>query len=574
MSNSEFGQAAGGSKRDSFGAIPWGNPIIKDKGVCDPHIHVFAGIAYLYAGVDHSWESTTYVMKEWQIWSSPDLVEWSHRYTFRPETTYMGVSSACWATDVAVRNGRYFWYFSNGASDIGVAESESPVGPFRDSLGSPLISAHDAPDIKVYDPDIFVDDDSAATPYIFFGGCGYRVARLAQCMTELAEDPRVVVVHHAPPFGDKVGVFKRRGTYYLQWGAHYATAESVYGPYEYRGRFTDGHAKAFVWRNQWMLAKVEKDTQFYRSTSINYLMFHDDGTIPYLRNDSVGVGRYDAGRPRLFMAHYTSASDADRVRESNDSGFEVAGLPDGGWLHFPRLSRVPEQPVLHLRYRHSGDSNVECEVNGRSVLLTPTREYVTISWPLAERPRDLRFRLLGPQAPLVSLAWFSFDPAASNPKEVGKNFDFATSAQGWQAIGGTTLAWDPKGVIYGQILDRSATLRGPIFSIVDLDRYKQVRLRMRHTGEATKARLWWDVYGKLGLSEPKSDWNIVRSVEFALCREGESTHEYILDLGDHPCWAGDLKQLRLDPAVDSSEGTWSLEYLMIFRKSTCSFDGT
>jgi hypothetical protein len=191
---------------------------------------------------------------------------------------------------------------------------------------------------------------------------------------------------------------------------------------------------------------------------------------------------------------------------------------------------------------------------------------------MVARPRDLHFRLHGAQASLVSLAWFSFDPAAAYPEEVGKYFDFTTSVQGWQAISGTTLAWDPQGGVHGQILDQFAALRGPIFSIVDLDRYKQVRLRMRNTGKASRARLWWDVYGELGLSEPQSDWSFGRSVEFSLSREGDVAHEYILNLAEHPNWTGGLKQLRLDPAIDSGEGTWALEYLVILRDSTCSHD--
>ena len=90
-----------------------GNPMMAGLGVCDPHIHVFDGTAYLYATRDASPFSRGYRMEEWWIWSSTDLQRWRLRYRLSPAQTYMGRGfSDCWATDAARRGGRYFWYLA------------------------------------------------------------------------------------------------------------------------------------------------------------------------------------------------------------------------------------------------------------------------------------------------------------------------------------------------------------------------------------------------------------------------------------------------------------------------------
>ena len=51
-----------------------GNPIVANHSIADPHIHIFGGVAYMYAGRDLSATSTSFSMPDWHVWSSPDLV--------------------------------------------------------------------------------------------------------------------------------------------------------------------------------------------------------------------------------------------------------------------------------------------------------------------------------------------------------------------------------------------------------------------------------------------------------------------------------------------------------------------
>jgi hypothetical protein len=90
------------------------------------------------------------------------------------------------------RDGKFYWYVparkdSDNSMAIGVAVGDSPLGPFRDALGHPLIdntvANHSAFDI---DPTVLVDDDEQA--YIYWGSFSSpRAAKLKRNMIELDE---------------------------------------------------------------------------------------------------------------------------------------------------------------------------------------------------------------------------------------------------------------------------------------------------------------------------------------------------------------------------------------------------
>ena len=84
------------------------------KGVNDPHIHIFNNRAYLYASHDHSVDNEKFVMKDWWVWSSDDLLNWEHESTVKPEDIYIGKPmDGCWATDAVEKNGKYYWALSD-----------------------------------------------------------------------------------------------------------------------------------------------------------------------------------------------------------------------------------------------------------------------------------------------------------------------------------------------------------------------------------------------------------------------------------------------------------------------------
>ncbi len=181
------------------------NPIVKDIGMSDPHIRVFDDTIYLYCGHDSHPDDKTWVMKEWRIFSSTDLINWKQEGVISTKDNYMPDNSTdCWAGDAATRNGKYYFYFSDRKRSVGVMASDSPKGPFKDALGKPLVS-------PMHDPTVLINDDPQKTPYLIYGdkeGGGFHIARLNEDMISTAEDPRPIQIkgkewEEAPAWMDK-----------------------------------------------------------------------------------------------------------------------------------------------------------------------------------------------------------------------------------------------------------------------------------------------------------------------------------------------------------------------------------
>lgn len=297
-----------------------GNPILPGRGVCDPHVRVFGGTAYLYASHDRSPDGTGYAMDDWQVWKSADLATWTLACTVRPEQTYHRAPCAsCWAVDAHGRDGRHFFYFSRGPEEIGVLQGPTPEGPWHDPLGGPLV-ARGSVATEARDPGVLLDDDGEA--YLVFGTWDYFIARLAEDMVTLAEKPRrIEVIRPEGPYGkgrtdDKPYLHRRRGVYYLSWGCYYGMSASVYGPYECRGSVLfehtvdpalrrgvenltlDRHGSFFRWQGRWYFACNDfsgSGSPYFRDTCLASVHYLPNGDIGPVRLEKRGVLLPDPG---------------------------------------------------------------------------------------------------------------------------------------------------------------------------------------------------------------------------------------------------------------------------------------
>ena len=232
------------------------NPIVPDIGMSDPHVRVFDGQVYLYCGHDDHPDDRTWVMKEWRIFTTDDLIEWRQVGSISPAVigTMADDSSDCWACDVAERNGEFYFYYSDGKRGVGALVADNPAGPFSDPRGDYLVS-------PMHDPTVLVDDDAA---YLVYGDKAgdFCIARLGDDMISLAESPQPIAINgaeweQAPEWQDKNYLFKKDGLYYLSWGQDYAVSSSPYGPYTCVGAVGQGHSLDFFahgsffnWRGQ------------------------------------------------------------------------------------------------------------------------------------------------------------------------------------------------------------------------------------------------------------------------------------------------------------------------------------
>lgn len=341
------------------------NPIIPKKGICDPHIHIFGGKAYLYASSDRSIDNTTWTMDDWVIWSSEDLIHWEFESSFKPEDSYIGECDACWAVDAAEKNGKYYYYFSNKNIDTGVAVSENPGGPFRDALGKPLLPQDLTPSCQ-YDPTVFTDDDGIS--YIIWGlpdGDGYYIAKLNEDMISLAEEPKRILLDGGTARDDKNFVHKKNGKYYLSWASKYAVSESVYGPYTTMGnlRLSDDHGSFFSFKGQDFNAfTIFEPTKYFRSTGLCYVHYRKNGEMeadPLIAE--YGVGHYDANWNNLQAVWFMECENAEKT-ENIWGGFDVCNISEKTRLYYPNIENIAGKKRLYFEAASLNETDSVIEV--------------------------------------------------------------------------------------------------------------------------------------------------------------------------------------------------------------------
>lgn len=275
----------------------------------DPEIHFFDGRFWVYPTTSQAFEKQTY----FEAFSSLDLVNWTNEGRILDfDEVLWSTQFAAWAPSCAFKNGKYFFYFSAGdGAGIGVAVADKPSGPFRDGLGTPLVSGYPF-GAQAIDAHCFQDDDGQA--YLYFGG--HRkcvVARLTPTMRAFNRAFRDITPREE--YVEGPFMIKRRGLYYLMWSeggwgdasycAAYGIGESPYGPFEFGGPVlkndpsvatSAGHHSMLQLpgtEDEWVVCYHrrplgERDAN-HRVTCLERLRFRSDGTIEPVRLSFEGV---------------------------------------------------------------------------------------------------------------------------------------------------------------------------------------------------------------------------------------------------------------------------------------------
>ncbi|MDQ6417848.1 glycoside hydrolase family 43 protein [Paenibacillus sp. LHD-117] len=325
---------------------PNGNPVIAHKFGADPYALVFNGRVYLYNTNDvlefdsegNVKDNTYGTINTLSVVSSDDLVNWMDHGVINVAGP---IGAAKWATQswapaaahkVIKGKDKFFLYFANNASGIGVLASDSPTGPWVDPIGKPLIS-REMPAASgvtwLFDPAVLVDDDG--TGYLYYGGGvpegEYEMPNTARVI-QLGEDMISIVGEAAaipaPFMFEDAGINKYNGVYYFTYcsnfydGARpegsppageiaYMTSSSPMGPWDYKGTILknpghffgvggNNHHAMFQFQGTWYMAyhaqtlsKAMGVPKGYRSTHLNIVQFDADGSIQEINADMRGV---------------------------------------------------------------------------------------------------------------------------------------------------------------------------------------------------------------------------------------------------------------------------------------------
>jgi beta-xylosidase len=210
----------------------------------DPNLVWLEGRFFLYPTTDGSDEWSA---ESFRAFSSHDLQSWEdHGTVFSlPDDTTWATAHA-WAPAAVERDGSFYLYYTADGS-IGVAKSNSPLGPFVDS-GQPLVPGGMYPG-QTIDPSIFLDDDGTA--YLLWGN---QTAYLVALNDDMMSFDHATVTSFVPSgFREAAWIHKRAGIYYLSWSEN-DTREA-----EYRVRYATGPTPRGPWTDHGVLIEKREE---------------------------------------------------------------------------------------------------------------------------------------------------------------------------------------------------------------------------------------------------------------------------------------------------------------------------
>lgn len=188
-------------------------------------------------------------MKEWLCFSSEDLCKWTEQPVPLKATDFEWAKGDAYASKVIEHHNTFYWFAAvtpkaGEGKAIAVAVAESPIGPFKDARGTPLVSKQMIdeadPSGDNFDPTVLVDDDGAA--WLFWGKKHCYFARLSPNLLAIDGPIRTIDL---PAFQEGAHIHKRNRWYYLSYGYEmpekvaYAMSRHIEGPWEFKGILND-----------------------------------------------------------------------------------------------------------------------------------------------------------------------------------------------------------------------------------------------------------------------------------------------------------------------------------------------
>lgn len=299
-------------------------PLVSHIYTADPSAHYFNGKIYIYpshdidAGKAFDDLGSHFAMEDYHVISMDtiDSKAVDNGLALHVDDVPWA-SKQMWAPDAAHKNGKYYLFFpAKGYDDIfriGVAVSDSPVGPFKPQpeaiKGSFSI-----------DPAVFEDEDGCY--YMYFGGLwggqlqrwcngSYnaddltnpmahlpkdnelaltpKVAKMSGDLLEFSEEPKDVIIldkqgnpllagDNEKRFFEAAWLHKYNGKYYFSYSTGdthficYAIGTSPYGPFTYQGRILE---PVVGWTSHHSICKVDKKWYlFYHDSSLSKGVTH------------------------------------------------------------------------------------------------------------------------------------------------------------------------------------------------------------------------------------------------------------------------------------------------------------
>ncbi len=343
------------------------NPVVQTCYTTDPAPMVHDDTFYIYTGHDEN-GADFFWMQEWRVYSSKDMVNWTDHGSPLAIEDFKWADDRAWAPQCVERDGKFYFYVPlhsslTGAMAIGVAVGDTPVGPFKDAIGAPLVDGS----WDYIDPTVFVDDDGQA--YLYWGNPEIYYVKLNRDMISFEGEVRKVEqtvegfgapaiklrdknTKYKDMYTEGPWFYKRGGKYYLLYAAggvpehiSYSMSDSPEGPWKYMGEimplhdtgsFTNHCGVADFRGHSYFLyhtGRLPGGGGFGRSVAIEEFKYNPDGTFPVIHPTEEGVSPIAVFNPYRRVQAETIAYSSGVTTEPNArTGVYVADIHNGDWI--------------------------------------------------------------------------------------------------------------------------------------------------------------------------------------------------------------------------------------------------
>lgn len=325
------------------------NPISGTIFCADPTAVEYEGRLYVYGTNDHQQydavgddgKNTYEKIKSFVIFSTDDMMNWTYHGIIDTEAVAPWIISS-WAPSVVSRveaDGKthFYLYFSNSGCGVGVITATSPLGPWSDPLGKPLVDMSmpelaDCP--NPFDPGVCIDDNG--TGWLSFGGGKApngtdampgvaRIVKLGENMISFASDFAEI---KAPYFFEASELNYINGTYVYTYNNNWV--ERTEWNYE-------GFERPTACSMAYMTTKTPLDTNswVYRG---DYFPNPGDCGLDY-SNNHTHLQNYQG---KYYMFHHTMLKQSRMTTEGGFRSLGVIELPvDEEKLIFKKTKTSP-----------------------------------------------------------------------------------------------------------------------------------------------------------------------------------------------------------------------------------------
>ena len=299
-------------------------PLVHHIYTADPSAHYFNGKIYIYpshdvdAGEAFDDLGSHFAMEDYHVISmdSIDSEAVDNGIALHIDDVQWA-KQQMWAPDANEKNGKFYLFFPakdyDGIFRIGVAVSDSPIGPFK-AQPNPIKESFSI------DPAVFKDDDDSY--YMYFGGLWggqlqrWRsgvfnadqpesptafipddkdpallpfVAKMSDDLLEFDEKPKEIQIldengalllsgDNERRFFEAAWLHKHNGNYYFSYSTGdthficYAIGDNPYGPFTYKGRILN---PVVGWTSHHSICQIEGKTYlFYHDSSLSKGVTH------------------------------------------------------------------------------------------------------------------------------------------------------------------------------------------------------------------------------------------------------------------------------------------------------------